>query len=193
MVQAARDLWVRYSDYLASEEKSLTKNEYINGVIYAMAGGTPEHAALTATLLSKLHQALSGRPCRVYSSDLRVRITKTDLATYPDVTVVCGQFQAAPDDPNAASNPSLVVEVLSDSTEAYDRGEKSAHYRYISSLKEYAFVSQHTQRVEVYRRNEKNHWELFEFRPGEEVVFESIGCKVDVNEIYCDPLNYAAI
>lgn len=188
MTQAAHDLWVRYSDYLVAEGKSLTKNEYINGVVYAMAGGTPEHAALTTALASELRQALGGRACRVYSSDLRVRVTETDLATYPDVTVVCGQFQAAPDDPNAAVNPSLLVEVLSDSTEAYDRGEKSAHYRYIASLKEYAFVSQRSQRVEVYRRNKKNHWELFEFRPGEEAVFESIGCKIKVNEIYRDPL-----
>lgn len=188
MTQAAHDLWVPYSDYLLEEVKSQTKNEYINGVVYAMAGGTPEHAGLTAAVAGELRQILVGHPCRVYSSDLRIRIVETDMATYPDVTVICGQLKTAPDDPNATVNPTLLVEVLSDSTEAYDRGEKFAHYRYISSLKEYVLVSQRTQRVEVYRRNNTNHWELFEFRPGEAVVFESIGCKVDVNEIYRNPL-----
>ena len=188
MAQAAHDFLIPYSDYLVAEEKSLTKNEYIAGAIYAMAGGTPEHAGLGASMSATLSIALRGHPCRVYSSDLRVRILETDMATYPDLTVVCGQIQTAPDDKNATINPTLLVEVLSDSTEAYDRGDKFAHYRDISSLKEYVLVSQHTQRVEVYRRNQTNHWELFEFRPGEEVIFESIGCKVPVNEIYHNPL-----
>lgn len=179
---------ITYNDYLALEASSPIKNEYLCGEIYAMSGGTPEHARLSAAIISQFSSALAGRPCNVYSSDLRVRIVETDLATYPDVTVVCGKFELAPDDPHAVVNPTLLVEVLSDSTEAYDRGAKSAHYRHIPSLREYALICQKEQKIEIFRRNDQQRWELFEYGPGEFAEFASVDCKVEVNQIYHDPL-----
>jgi Uma2 family endonuclease len=153
-----------------------------------MAGGTPEHGALAAAIMGELRVALRGKPCRVYSSDLRVRIVETDTATYPDATVVCGKLETAVDDRNAVVNPTLLVEVLSDATEAYDRGAKSAHYRRIASLKEYVLVAQDEQRLEVYRRNEHGRWELLEARSGAQIELASIGVMLDVDAVYENPL-----
>jgi Uma2 family endonuclease len=110
------------------------------------------------------------------------------MATYPDVSVVCGQLETASDDPNAAINPKLLVEVLSESTEAYDRGSKAAHYRRIHSLQEYVLVSQDEPRIEVYRRNNEGGWTLYEARLGEKLELRSIGVSLDVTAVYENPL-----
>jgi Uma2 family endonuclease len=102
-----------YAEYLAAEAVSEVRHEYLNGEVWAMAGGTPEHAALALALGSELRQALRGKPCRAYSADLRIRIVDTGLSTYPDVSVVCGQLETAPDDKDAVTNPIVLVEVLS--------------------------------------------------------------------------------
>jgi len=120
-----------YADYLALEAASNVKHEFLAGEIYGMAGGTPEHAALGVAVSSALLAQLRGGPCRVYSSDLRVRVLATGLATYPDVTVVWGEAERDPESPTTIVNPRLVVEVLSDSTTDYDRGEKLQHYRQV--------------------------------------------------------------
>jgi Uma2 family endonuclease len=122
-----------YAEYLAFEEASLEKHEFLNGEVFAMAGGTLEHPALAMALGAALINALRDRPCRLFSSDLRVRIRATGLTTYPDISVACGKAEVDNEDPHALVNPVLIVEVLSDSTEAYDRGEKAAHYRHIPS------------------------------------------------------------
>jgi len=177
-----------YAEYVASEVASPSKREFIRGQVYAMAGGTPEHGALAAAVIGEMREALRGKPCRVYSSDLRVRIPDTDLATYPDASVICGRLETAPDDSNAAINPKLLVEVLSESTEAYDRGSKAAHYRRIPSLQEYVLVAQDEQRIEVYRRNDEGGWVLYEARPGEKLELRSIGVSLDVSAVYENPL-----
>jgi Uma2 family endonuclease len=177
-----------YTEYVASEAASPVKREFIRGQVYAMAGGTPEHGALAAAIIREFGIALRGRPCRVYSSDLRVRILDTQMATYPDATVVCGRLETAPDDPNAAINPKLVVEVLSESTEAYDRGAKSAHYRRVASLQEYVLVAQDEPRIEVYRRSDDGGWLLHEARKGEQLELRSIGVMLDVSAVYENPL-----
>jgi Uma2 family endonuclease len=133
-----------YAEYLAAEERSLEKHEFLDGEIYAMSGGMPEHAALAMAFGRTLGNALLGRPCRVFSSDARVRVQNTGLTTYPDVSVVCGKLETDPEDPSAITNPVLLVEVLSDSTEARDRGEKASHYRHLASLREYVLVSSGT-------------------------------------------------
>ena len=138
--RANRDPDMRYDEYLALEERGEGKHEYVRGQIFAMAGGTPEHSALAAATIAALSAVLRGKPCRVYTGDLRVRIEATDIATYPDVAVVCGKLETAKDDRNAATNPVLLVEVLSESTERHDRGAKFAHYRHIASLREYVLV-----------------------------------------------------
>jgi Uma2 family endonuclease len=113
-----------FRDYLDLEETSSVRHEFLEGEIYGMAGGTPEHAALTMSAGAALLAAARGGPCRVHSSDLRVRVLATGLVTYPDVTVVCGPYETDPDSPTTITNPRVVVEVTSDSTEEYDRGEK---------------------------------------------------------------------
>lgn len=124
----------------------------------------------------------------MYSSDLRVRVEETDLATYPDITVVCDELGRSPVDDHAAINPTVLVEVLSDSTEAWDRGEKAAHYRGIPSLREYLLVAQDEPRLELYRRNPSGGWQFDEARSGESLTLTSLGVSLDVDEIYRDPL-----
>lgn len=185
-----------YPEYLAFETASDTKHEYVNGEVYAMAGGTVTHGALTSAMITELSNALRNRRCRVLSSDVRVRSLTTGIATYPDVTVVCQQVNTAPDDANSVINPTLIVEVLSESTEGYDRGAKAAHYRRIPSLSEYVLVAQSEPLVEVYRRNERGNWELFvEARQGERVELRSCGepITLDVDSIYRDPLSSLSV
>jgi len=177
-----------YAEYLAAEATSGVRHEFLNGEVWAMAGGTPEHAALAAALIGELGAALRGKPCRVYTSDLRVRVLATGLSTYPDVSVVCGSLETVAEDPDAITNPVLLAEVLSDTTEAYDRGAKAAHYRRLPSLQEYVLVSQAEPLVEVYRRTEAGRWELLEGRPGDRIELRSLGISLDVAAIYANPL-----
>jgi Uma2 family endonuclease len=188
MSDPSRRLSMSYARYVAAEETSAGKHEFLAGEVYAMAGGTPEHAALCAAVARELGNALLGKPCRVFSADARVRVQATGLATYPDVTVVCGKLETDAEDPHAIVNPVVLVEVLSDSTEGHDRGEKAAHYRHIPTLREYVFVSQGQRRIEVYRRNEAGRWELFEFEAGTAVELSSVGGSIRVDEVYRDPL-----
>lgn len=181
-----------YAEYLALEADAEVKHEYWAGEIVAMAGGTIEHGALGAAIIAALVRVLAGRPCRVYTSDVRVRVRETDLAVYPDVTVVCGRLEADDEDPHAIVNPVLLVEVLSDSTEGTDRGPKAAHYRRIPSLREYVFVSQREPHVEVCRRNEAGVWEIHEFRAGEVVELASVDARIPVDDVYRDPFAEAA-
>jgi Uma2 family endonuclease len=180
-----------YADYLALESTSEAKHEYLNGEVFAMAGGTITHGALAMAIGTALSNALRDRACRVLSSDVRVRSKATGLATYADVTVVCQRIDVDEDDPQGVLNPTLIVEVLSDSTEAYDRGAKAAHYRRIPSLREYVLVAQREPLIEVYRRNERGNWELFvEARRGDTAELTSCGPPIAlvVDAIYRDPL-----
>lgn len=177
-----------YAEYVAAEARSETRHEYIAGCVYAMAGGSPRHAALAAALIGELRVALRGRPCQVFSSDLRVRISATGLTTYPDLSIVCGKLMTADDDPHAIVNPLVLVEVLSESTEAYDRGAKAAHYRRIEALAEYVLVSQTEPLIEVYRRNERGHFELIEARAGEHAELASLEARISVDAVYENPL-----
>ncbi len=192
--EAVATPYVSYADYLAMEEKSLTKHEWLDGVVYdmealGMSGGTPDHAALAMAVGGLLMAQLRGKPCRVFSSDLRVRIAATQLSTYPDISVVCRKLETADDDPHAATNPTLIVEVLSGSSEAYDRGKKFAHYRRIPSLREYVLVAQNERRIEVWRKSEAGQWTLAqEVGAGESAALASIGCTLAVDEVYEDPL-----
>lgn len=177
---------VTYAEYLAAEQVSDVKHEYLRGEVWAMAGGTIEHGRLASRFTIVLATALAGRPCNIFSSDVRVRIVETDRTTYPDLSVVCGKHASAADDPNALVNPVVIVEVLSKDTEADDRGEKFAHYRRLESLREYVLVNQHTRRIEVFRR-EGDHWSFYEFGAGAFVPLSSLDCRLSVDEIYEDP------
>ncbi len=177
-----------YAEYVATEAKSDQRHEFLNGEVFAMAGSTPEHGALSAAIIGELRTALRGKPCRVYSSDVRVRDEATGFTSYPDASVVCGSLETDGIDRDAMINPVLVVEVLSESTEAYDRGAKAAHYRRIPSLREYVLLAQDEARVEVYRRNEQGRFELIEARLGEQFELASLGVTLDVRAVYENPL-----
>ncbi len=188
MTEPARKLTYTFAEYLQQERAGDTKHEMINGEIFAMAGGTPEHAELAVKVAAALSVQLQGR-CRVFSADLLVRVLATGLATYPDLTVVCGKLERDPEDANVVVNPVVLVEVLSDGTERYDRGEKFAHYRRIPSLREYVLVSQHEPRIEVFRRNEDGKsWTLHVAEASESVQLGSIGCELAVDEVYANAL-----
>jgi Uma2 family endonuclease len=146
------------SRYLELERESAEKHEYVNGERYAMAGGTPLHAAIAANVVAALKAALRGTGCGVASSDLRVHVPSTRFYTYPDVTVVCGRIETLPGDESVVTNPTLLVEVLSPHTEAHDRGAKFSHYERLASLAEYLLVSADGTRLEHFRRVEHGQW-----------------------------------
>ena len=154
-----------YADYLAREAASNVKHEYLEGEIYAMAGGSPARAELSLAVGAALRAQLQDTQCRVFSSDLRVRVSATGLATYPDVTVVCGALERDKDGHDTVLNPKVLVEVSSDSTERYDRGEKFEHYKQIPSLDEYVLLSQKEAHLETWRR-EDGSWRRREARSG---------------------------
>lgn len=177
---------VRYTwrEYLALESASNTKHEYFDGQIYAMAGGTPDHAALQVAVPSLLFPQLRSGSCRALGPDLRVRVLATGLATYSDGTIVCGPRELDPDDDNAVTNPTVLFEVLSPSTEEYDRGEKFGHYKRIAALRQYVLVAQRTREVEVWTRTTEGAWESVVSRDGEVADLGAIGARLDVRELY---------
>jgi Uma2 family endonuclease len=174
-----------YEEYLAFERASETKHEYVNGEVFAMAGGTREHARLAARLIGQLERALEGKPCATFTSDVRVRVEATGRSTYPDVTVVCGKVEASTVDEDAITNPTVLVEVLSPSTEKDDRTDKWAHYRRLPSLREFVLVASEEHRVEVYRREERG-WHYLELTTGT-LELASIGAVIDLGALYRDP------
>ena len=170
-----------FKDYLLVEEMSVVKHEYLDGEIYAMAGGTMLHAALSAAVLTSLGPELGN--CRPYTSDLRVRAVTTGLATYPDVTVVCGPVEADPESKDTVANPSVVFEVLSPSTIDYDLGEKFEHYRQIPSLKAVVYIWQDRRKIEI-RARTTDLWRSEIFGPGAVAKIECLGCTLDVDALY---------
>jgi Uma2 family endonuclease len=180
-------LRMTYAEYCAFDREADVKHEYLRGEVFAMAGGTIGHGRLAGRIIYLLSRELEARPCRVLSSDVRVRIEATDLATYPDASVVCGPVQSADADAHAIVNPILLVEVLSDSTEAYDRGQKASHYRRIPSLRAYLLVSQHEPRLELQVRQADGRWTLIEVGAGGRLELEPLGIGLDVDEVYREP------
>lgn len=174
---------ISYADYLELEARSPEKLELFEGEIFNMAGGSPEHAFLTAAVIGVLRSRLRGKPCSVFSSDLRLRYTGIDAASYPDAMIVCGRQQFADDDRGAVTNPTVIVEVLSPSTEAWDRSGKFANATRIPSLQHYVLVSQDRVRVEHLWRNADNTWSWSEHGPGELVLLGEV-CELPVDEVF---------
>lgn len=174
-----------YEQYLALERDSTTKHEFVDGEIYAMAGGSRRHSALASRVGAALE---TGRPsgCVTFQSDQRVRVLATGRVSYPDVSMVGGRILGDPDDPykEVITNPSLLVEVLSPSTEDVDRISKRRDYQLIPSLREYVLVSQNEPRIEVYRRSDSGIWEYLDVQEG--VVKLATGPMLDLSAIYRD-------
>ncbi len=173
-----------YSQYVAIEHDSSTKHEFVDGEIYAMAGGSEDHSALSASLIVALGAAVGDRPCRVHTSDLRVYVEAVGLATFPDASIVCGPLeQHAPSPKATALNPALLVEVTSDSSEATDTGFKLDAYQQIPSLREYIVVSHRERRITVHRRT-ADGWITRVAITGGRVAIETVATELDVDAIY---------
>lgn len=180
---AAKQLSVE--EYLAHEERAQERHEYVAGEVLAMVGTTPLHNQISLNIASVLRMALKGRPCRVFMSDVKLRVTSADAFYYPDVFVTCGA--ANPDkEAKLASDAQLVIEVLPGTTSAYDRGDKLHAYRKLPSLQEYALVSQDLRRVEVYRRGPEVGWTFLTFERDEVVTLASLGVALSLGAVYED-------
>jgi Uma2 family endonuclease len=187
MLQGRRLHRYTYAEYVALERVSPTKHEFLDGEIYAMAGGSEDHSALAAEVLRALGNALAGGdiPCRVHTSDLRVYVEAVGLATFPDGAVVGGPLQQHEPSPDAtALNPSVLVEVTSDSSEEYDTGGKLEMYRTIPSLRDYVIVSHRERRITVHHRDDRGGWITRVAIRGGRVLVESMGATLVVDEIY---------
>jgi Uma2 family endonuclease len=184
MSSAATQSYLTPEEYLALERKATIKSEYINGQIYAMSGASREHNLITMNISNRLYIQFIERDCEVYTSDMRVKVSPTGAYTYPDVAVVCDAPRFEDTSFDSLLNPTVLVEVLSPSTEAYDRGEKFAHYRQLDSLQEYVLVSQNCVRVEHYLR-QGEQWLLTELSAlDERLPLASIDCELSLREIY---------
>jgi Uma2 family endonuclease len=185
MAQVARLHRYSFRDYLLLERDSTVRHEFLDGEIYAMAGGSVLHAALSSAAAVLLQTQLRGR-CRTYSSDLRVRVPATGLTSYPDLTVICGQVLTDPEDKETATNPSLLVEVLSPATIDFDLGDKFEHYRQITSLTAVVFVWQDRRQIEVRLRNDDGSWASKTCASGEIAEIPALDCRVPVDVLYSD-------
>lgn len=170
--------------YLALERRAKHRSEYINGSILAMAGASRQHNLIAGNVFGELRAQLRGRPCEAYINDMRVKISATGLYTYPDVAALCGEPDFEDVHVDTLLNPSVIVEVLSESPEAYDRGEKFAHYRRLESLREYILIAQDKVRVEHYVR-QGDQWVLSEANALTSTIhLSSIDCELALRDIY---------
>lgn len=185
MSEAARH-WISPEEYLALEAQAETKSEYFDGEIFAMSGVSFAHGLICGNLLHELRGQLDDSPCLIVTSDVRVRVAETGLYTYPDLTIVCSEPQLEGPRPQSLVNPTLLVEVLSESTERYDRGQKFEHYRRISTLQEYVLVSSESHLIECRtRKGDSDEWMITTCtEPDSSVVLESIGCVLEMARVY---------
>jgi len=181
-MNTARQLHYSYEDYLRSLEHSELKLEFCQGLIYAMAGGTPTHAELGAAAISLFRRALFGR-CSVFTSDAKVRVEASDFSAFPDASIVCGDRMVSRIDSNALVNPSVLIEVTSRSTETYDHGEKLNHYRLLPSLRAVVFISHREPRVTLVERGDAG-WTERDLGPGEKVTLAQPTASIAVDDIY---------
>jgi Uma2 family endonuclease len=178
-------IYLTPEEYLAIERKAEERHEYVDGEMVAMTGASRKHNVIVFNISREISQQLKGRPCEGYASDMRVRVPSTRLYTYPDVVVVCGEPQFEDDSVDTLTNPTLVIEVLSESTELYDRGKKFGFYRTIESLAEYLLVAQDEYKVEQYVKQSDERWLLSDYRSLEDVVeLASIQCQLALREAY---------
>jgi Uma2 family endonuclease len=171
-------------EYLAIERMAEFRSEYYNGEMFATSGASMAHGRLSVRLVAALFPQIRGRRCQLYSNDMRIRVAQTGLYTYPDLVGVCGEEIYASDEFDVLLNPNLIVEVLSPSTEAYDRGRKFEHYRMIESLSQYLLVAQDRVHLDLYT-NAGDGWKLQSYDSlTDQVALQSIGCMLAVSHVY---------
>lgn len=177
--------FISEEEYLLFERASQTKHEYFNGRIYAMTGAKEAHNLIAGNTLASLHRQLRTKPCRVYPSDMRVKVIKTGLNTYPDVVVVCGQPQFSDKVLDTLLNPVVIIEVLSASTERYDRGMKFQNYRTIDTLRDYILIAQDQYHIEHFSRQDSGLWVLQEATESATGIhIPSIDCELNMQDVY---------
>ncbi|MBF0204339.1 MAG: Uma2 family endonuclease [Desulfamplus sp.] len=172
-------------EYLDFERDSDIRHEYFNGEIFAMVGASLNHNRINGNIAVELRNQLKGDPCDVFSSDIRVKVEAIGKYTYPDVVIVCGDIKLEDDKFDTLLNPVVIIEILSDSTEAYDRGTKFQHYRLVPSLQEYILVSQHSCLVEKYVRSDEEKWVYSSCENMQKAMsIKSIKCELLLSDIY---------
>jgi Uma2 family endonuclease len=172
-------------EYLALERKAEIKSEYFDGEMFAMSGVMREHSSIVVNITTELNIQFMDRPCEVHGPDMRVKVSATGLYTYPDIAAVCGEPEFEDEHLDTFINPQLIIEVLSDSTESYDRGKKFAHYRAIDSLREYVLVSQTECRIERFSRQDDGNWLYSENTdPGGSIELTSVACRLSLSRVY---------
>ncbi len=176
------------AEFVELEAYANVRHEFLDGQIYAMAGGTPVHGTYAANVIALISAQLGDKPCRVQTSDVRIRVQATGLDTYPDASVVCGKAERDSDDENAIVNPIVLVEILSESTAAYDLGDKLVHYKQIPALREVLFVDPSDQSVSVMRRDTEGSWTTHRAARTESIELQSIECRLAVDAVFRDPL-----
>ena len=185
MVAVRRHPYIAPQAYLHQERQAAVKSEYINGRIYAMAGASRRHNRITFNVAALLHAQLRNGPCEGFANDMRVKIASENVYTYPDIVVACGEAEYEDAELDTLLEPTLIIEVLSDSTEKYDRGKKCSYYQQIESLQEYVLISQDTARIECYTRLPDHRWMLTHVTTLEsDVALESIGCVLPLADVY---------
>jgi Uma2 family endonuclease len=192
MGQAALRTKASEQDYLAFERAAEERHEYADGEIFAMSGGSWEHSLIASNINRELGTALLERRCAVHGSDMRVHIPSTGRYTYADVLVVCDRPVFTDEARDTLENPVVIVEVLSDSTERYDRGDKFEQYQTVASLRDYVLVSQKKARIEHFRKQADGTWVLRVAGPGDRIVLESVGCELLVDRAYLKVFGEAA-
>lgn len=171
-------------EYLFQEKNNLVKHEYIDGEVCEMAGASSAHVTISLNIASLLKNHLRGSNCRVYIADMKVKIDAVNVFYYPDVIVTCSQEDKTFD--YYKKFPQVITEVLSDSTESFDRGDKFSDYRQIESLQEYVLISQNKKRVDLYTKQDNNSWLLESFSDGESFKIKSINFNCNVSSLYED-------
>src|ERR1044071_929748 len=177
--------YISPQEYLRRERLADYKSEYLNGEIFAMSGASREHNLITGNIGAELNRQLRGRPCEAYTNEMRVKVRSNGLYTYPDVIVVCGEPQFEDKEVDTLLNPTLLVEVLSRSTEKYDRIAKASYYRTIDSLAEHLLVAQSEIRFEQYTKQNDGQWVFSEYLTRDSVVeLPSIECTLKLSDVY---------
>ena len=172
-------------EYLEFERSSEFKHEYFDGEIFAMVGARKNHNRISRNLAGELVNRLKGSPCEVFIGDMRVKVEEIEKYTYPDIVVACDEIEFLEDELDSLVNPVVIIEVLSNSTESYDRGLKFAHYQLIESLQEYILISQYHCQVEKFKRRENNSWVYRSINSMDQILeIESIKCELPLSEIY---------
>lgn len=185
MTAATSRPYITEEEYLALDRASTTKHEYFHGRIYAMTGAKEPHNLINGNTLASLHSQLRRKPCRIYASDMRVKVTKTGLNTFPDIVIICGQPEFTDSTRDTVTNPVVIIEILSDSTERYDRGMKFQNYRTLDSLRDYILIAQDHRHIEHFSRQDGGLWVLHEAIGDTDIInILSVECTLNVEDVY---------